>query len=92
MKVKANHKTYEVFRCSEMQSKEELIAFMGHPDLVHTKLHGIGFGAEVSYSIYIEDLDDFLIVDKTTVLLKDGNQKIIWVYSYVFDELFKEEK
>lgn len=92
MKVKANHKTYEVFRCSEMQSKEQLIAFMGHPDLVHTKLHGIGFGAEVSYSIYIEDLDDFLIVDKTTVLLKDSNRKIIWVYSYVFDELFKEDK
>lgn len=92
MKVKANHKTYEVFRCSEMQSKEQLIAFMGHPDLVHAKLHGIGFGAEVSYSIYIEDLDDFLIVDKTTVLLKDSNRKIIWVYSYVFDELFKEEK
>lgn len=92
MKVKANHKTYEVFRCSEMQSKEQLIAFMGHPDLVHTKLHGIGFGAEVSYSIYIEDLDDFLIVDKTTVLLKDNNRKIIWVYSYVFDELFKEDK
>lgn len=92
MKVKANHKTYEVFRVSEMQSKEQLIAFMGHPDLVHTKIHGIGFGAEVSYSIYIEDLDDFLVVDKTTVLLKDSNRKIIWVYSYVFDELFKEEK
>ena len=92
MKVKANHKTYEVFRCSEMKSKEQLITFMGHPDLVHTKLHGIGFGAEVSYSIYIEDLDDFLVVDKTTVLLKDSNRKIIWVYSYVFDELFKEEK
>lgn len=70
MKVKANHKTYEVFRVSEMQSKEQLIAFMGHPDLVHTKLHGIGFGADVSYSVYIEDLDD------STVLLKDNNWKI----------------
>lgn len=29
MKVKANHKSYEVFRVSEMQSKEQLIAFMG---------------------------------------------------------------
>ena len=73
MKVKANHKTYEVFRVSEMQSKEQLIAFMGHPDLVHTKLHGIGFGADVSYSVYIEDLDD------STVLLKDNNWKIFWI-------------
>lgn len=86
MKVKANHKTYEVFRVSEMQSKEQLIAFMGHPDLVHTKLHGIGFGADVSYSVYIEDLDD------STVLLKDNNWKIFWMHKYVFDKLFKEEK
>ena len=59
---------------------------MGHPDLVHTKLHGIGFGADVSYSVYIEDLDD------STVLLKDNNWKIFWMHKYVFDKLFKEEK
>ena len=92
MKVKANRKTYEVFKVSEMQSKEQLIAFMGNPDLVHTKIHGIGFGAEVSYSVYIEDLDDFLIVNDSTVLLKDNNWKIFWMNKYVFDKLFKEEK
>ena len=92
MKVKANRKTYEVFRVSEMQSKEQLIAFMGHPDLVHTKIHGIGFGAEVSYSVYIEDLDDYLMINSGTILLKDNYGKIIWMNKYVFKELFKEEK
>ena len=92
MKVKANHKSYEVLKISELKSKDQLIAFMGHPDLVHTKIHGIGFGAEVSYSVYIEDLDDFLIVNDSTVLLKDNNWKIFWMNEYVFDKLFKEEK
>lgn len=75
-----------------MESKDQLIDFMGHPDLVHTKIHGIGFGAVVSYLVYIEDLDDYLAIDGSIVLLKDKYGKIIWMHSYVFKELFKEEK
>ena len=92
MKVKANHKSYEVLKISELKSKDQLITFMGHPDLVHTKIHGIGFGAEVSYSVYIEDLDDYLMIDGGTILLKDNYGKIIWMHYHVFDKLFKEEK
>lgn len=92
MKVKANHKSYEVLKISELKSKDQLIAFMGHPDLVHTKIHGIGFGAEVSYSVYIEDLNDYLMIDSGTILLKDNYGKIFWMHYHVFEELFKEEK